>query len=43
MVTMVCTVTVSRGLEWEKYFQFGRNTIAKTRSENEPEVLVAEM
>ena len=43
MVTMGCTVTVSRRLEWEKYFQFGRNAIAKTHSENEPEVLVAEM
>ena len=39
----VCTITVSRGLEWEKCFQFDRNTIVKTYSGNEPEVLVAEM
>ena len=37
----VCTITVSRGLEWEKCFQFGRNTIVKIYSGNEPEVLVA--
>ena len=36
-------ITVSRGLEWEKCFQFGRNTIVKIDSRNDPEVLVAEM